>query len=81
MIDTSYKVRFNDNAWMWFSHDESILHREYAPAVEADNYEQWYIHGVNITTDILEWIERLALPPWQQWTDIEKALFKLSFLS
>ena len=60
------------------------FHREDGPAVICDRSIRpralWYINGNNITEEVKDWIVKKKLPSWKEWTNKEKALFKLMFV-
>ncbi len=40
----------------------------------------WRVNGVDITADVNDWLEnKVDLPPFNEWEDNEKGLFKMTF--
>jgi hypothetical protein len=66
------------HAQIWYLH--GLRHRLDGPAfIHADGGEEWWVFGNDISADVLDWIDRLGLGPWQQWGDRERTLFRVSF--
>jgi hypothetical protein len=61
----------------WYEHGER--HRLDGPAYIREGLERWWIMGKEITDQVEEWMERLAIKPWQEWGEFERMLFKISF--
>jgi hypothetical protein len=55
-------------------------HRLDGPAyTEPGGRQEWWVNDRRITSEVEAWIAQLSLPPWEQWTDTEKTLFKITF--
>ncbi len=56
------------------------LHRLDGPAVvRADGTQTWWVNDMGITSEVVQWMREQQIPPYVQWTDREKVLFKLWF--
>ena len=64
-----------------------LHHRDDGPAGIVFDYKgipiweraSWFINGRDITKDVAEWSNDMDLPPFYQWNDGHKALFKITF--
>jgi hypothetical protein len=59
---------------------DGLLHRMDGPAlIKPPDQIEWFVSGEAVTERVVEWIERLSLPPYEAWGDVEKTLFSISF--
>ena len=62
-----------------------VNHRDDGPAIiryydyPVIGETKWYIHVVDITEEVTAWLAEMDLPPFYEWNDGHKALFKLRF--
>jgi hypothetical protein len=66
----------------WRNSDGQI-HRLDGPAwvfIERGITRQlWFVKHREITSEVESWIEQIGIPPWEQWGDTEKTLFRTEF--
>lgn len=75
-LDGPALIADDEQSW-WV---DGKLHRVDAPArIWADGEQQWWIGDKHITNQVEAWMDQLGLPPWEQWGDTEKTLFKITF--
>lgn len=86
--------RLDGPAFVTYSEDGSIYqevwcvngkyHREDGPACIHNNIDdphvEWHLKGNDITEEVNWWIERNNIRHWSEWTNKEKAFFKLKFV-
>jgi hypothetical protein len=67
-----------DGSRYWYV--DGKYHRLDGPAIiHADGHQKWYVNGVEITDKVLEWINQMSMPSWEEWGDTEKMLFQMTF--
>jgi len=60
--------------------ENGLVHRLDGPAYISENKNIFYfVNGHDITKQVNAWIEQLGIRPWEEWTDVEKVLFRLEF--
>ena len=40
----------------------------------------WIINGIDVSDEVNEWIKKHNIPDWSEWSNKEKALFKLKYV-
>ena len=56
------------------------IHRLDGPAIiYIDGKKFWYTDGLDISIDVEEWIIDFNINSWEEWTDIQKLLFRMKF--
>ena len=67
-----------DGSEEWYRNGK--LHRPDGPALIWKNCSYgWYFQNVNFCTYVEEWIIESGVGPWEDWTDVEKLLFRIKF--
>ena len=62
------------HAWL----QNGVLHRLDGPAwIGADGDQAWWVNDRDISTEVAEWMTRMEIPPYDEWTDVEKTLFRM----
>lgn len=61
-----------------------VAHRDDGPSMifpnaHPDTITRWCVYGLDITKEVTAWLAEMDLPPFYEWNDGHKALFKLRF--